>query len=139
MIKIILSRHHTVGSLILRGFLWSRWSHVGIIDGDEVIEAIAWKGVVCRSLKEMIEESSNYEIREFNGDEKVIQAARTQLGKKYDWAGVFGIAGRRKWQNAEAWFCSELAAWAFTASGFPLFRRDAFRITPRDIDIRIDD
>lgn len=40
---------------------------------------------------------------------------------------------RRRWQDNDAWFCSELVAWAFEAGGRSLFREHAWRITPRDL------
>ena len=43
-IRIVFSRRRHIGTVILRGFLWSKWSHCAIIDGDEVIEAAAPDG-----------------------------------------------------------------------------------------------
>lgn len=62
-----------------------------------------------------------------------VAAARSQIGKPYDWPGVLGIGFRRNWQESDAWFCSELVAWAFGVSGSPLFRTEHWRITPQTI------
>ena len=135
MIRILFCRKHTIGSIMLRGFLWSQWSHVAIIDGDHVIEAIFGHGVVRRPLQEVLDECSYFEIVPFmvRDPELVIAAAGSQVGKPYDWQGVVGIGVRRKWQDMDAWFCSELVAWAFQEAGQPLFRVHAWRITPRDL------
>lgn len=47
-VRVVFCRKHHVGSLLLRAFLWSGWSHCAIIDGDEVIEAVAPDGVRAR-------------------------------------------------------------------------------------------
>ena len=31
-----------------------------------------------------------------------------QVGKKYDLLGIFGLWLKRRWQDDDAWFCSEL-------------------------------
>ena len=138
-VKVIFTRRHHIGTIILRGFLWSKWSHCAIIDGNEVIEASAPVGVRTRPLQELIEESSLYEIVELpcTNSAAVIAAARSQLSAKYDWGGVLGIGFRRRWQDDDAWFCSELIAYAFTEAGEPLFRGDSSRITPRDLYLPI--
>lgn len=137
-VRVIFSRRHNVGSLALRFCMWSAWSHVAIIDGDEVIEAAAFHGVRARSLAEFKAEASHWEIIEVPVVDAaaVIAAARSQIGRRYDWLGVAGLGLHRRWQDAVAWFCSELVAWAFHAGGTPLFRTDAWRITPRDLFIR---
>ena len=107
-----------------------------IIDGDEVIEAAAFHGVRARPLEDMLNKASKFAILTLPGDEAaVVAAARSQIGKPYDWQGVAGIGFRRRWQDEDAWFCSELVAWAFAEAGTPMFREHAWRITPRDIYI----
>lgn len=137
-VRVIFSRRSNVGSLILRTFLWSAWSHCGIVDGDEVIEAAMFRGVKPRSLAEFKANASKWEIVEIPTDYPagVIAWVRGQIGADYDWPGAFGIPARRDWQLPGAWFCSELVAAAFAAAGTALFRVEVWRITPRDIYIR---
>lgn len=136
-IPVIFCRKHAIGSVVLRGFLWSAWSHCAIIDGDEVIEAAAPGGVRVRPLADLLGESSRYEIIDFPARDPaaVVAAARSQIGAPYDWGGVIGIGFRRRWHDHDAWFCSELIAAAFADAGEPLVRVDAWRITPRDLYI----
>ena len=132
--KVIFTRNHSIASIFLRGCLWSPWSHCALIDGDEVIEASALHGVRRRPLQALIQDSTKWEIVEFPVEENgVLTMAQTQLGKPYDWGGVFGIGIRRRWQDADSWFCSELVAWAMEKAGFPLFRTQAWRITPQHL------
>lgn len=135
MIGVVFSRRHHIGTIVLRAFLWSKWSHCAIIDGDEVIEAAAPDGVRTRPLAELIAESSLYEIVYFPARDPaaVIAAARAQIGAPYDWGGVVGIGFRRRWQADDSWFCSELIAAAFEHAGEPIVRGAASRITPRDL------
>lgn len=99
-------------------------------------QAAAFGGVRVRPLADMLAKATKASLLELPGDAAaVVAAARSQVGKPYDWLGVAGIGFRRRWQDEDAWFCSELVAWAFAEAGTPLFREHAWRITPRDIFI----
>lgn len=138
-VLVIFTRRHHPGSLLLRVALWSSWSHCAIVDGDQVIEAAALGGVRARPLADLVAESSRTAVLEIPARDpaSVIAAARSQVGKPYDWMGVIGIGVRRRWQDNDRWFCSELIAWAFERSGWPLFRGQPWRITPRDLYLPI--
>lgn len=133
-VRVIFSRRHHPGSLVLRTFMWSPWSHCGIIDGDHVIQATAGHGVINTKLDDFMADASRYAVVEFEANAwQVIQAARSQLGKPYDLLGCAGIYFHRSWQDDDAWFCSELVAWALEQGGCDLFRLDARRITPQHL------
>lgn len=137
-VQVIFSRSRSVQSALLRGFLWSTWSHCAIVEGDNVIEADFSAGVRVRPLADFIADASATALVEIpaGSHEAVIAFARAQLGKPYDWRACIGFLVRRDWHDARRWFCSELIAGAFAAAGTPLFRLDAARITPRDLFIR---
>ena len=87
-------------------------------------------------LSEIIAKHSAHCIVDIPCDDPaaVIAAARSQVGKPYDLTALFGLLVRRDWQEADAWFCSELTAWAFQQGGSPLFRPEAlYRITPQHL------
>lgn len=135
-VQVVFTRKHALGSILLRTALWSPWSHCAIVDGYEVIEAAAFGGVRVRPLADMLVQATKAAMIVLPGEpEKVIAAARSQIGKPYDWAGVLGFGFRRRWQDNDAWFCSELVAWSFAKAGSPLFREHPWRITPRDLYI----
>lgn len=135
-VQVLFTRSHALGSVLLRTALWSPWSHCALVDGDTVIEAAAFDGVRASPLADLLAHATKAAMIVLPGEpEKVIAAARSQIGKPYDWAGVLGFGFRRRWQDDDAWFCSELVAWAFAEAGTPLFREHAWRITPRDIYI----
>lgn len=123
-------------SWLIRAGSWSKWSHVAIIDGDDVIEAIALHGVVTTPLAMRKAEDKTWQVVTLPcaDPQAVIAAARSQIGKPYDYTGVLGIGLHRDWQESDAWFCSELVAWAFEQGGTPLFRAGASRrVTPQDV------
>ena len=136
-LPVIFCRNHSLGSILLRGFLWSPWSHCAIIDGDWVIEASAFHGVRERPLADLLANSTKWELRNFPcaNPQAVLTQARSQMGKPYDWAGIFGILTRQRFERVDRWFCSELIAWAFAQAGSPLVRGHLYRITPRDLSI----
>lgn len=76
-VRVVFTRNHSPGSVLLRALLWSKWSHCAIVDGDHVIEAAAFHGVRERQLSDLLAGSSKWEIVDFPGDSRVIQAART--------------------------------------------------------------
>lgn len=139
-VRVIFSRRRQLGSLALRTFMWSAWSHCGIVDDetDEVIEALMFKGVTTRTLDEFKAAASKWEIIEIPTDnpEGVIAAARARIGCPYDWLGVLALLLHIRLQNPTMDFCSELVVEAFKAAGTVLFRTEAWRIMPRDLYIR---
>lgn len=137
-VSVIFSRRANIGSLALRTFLWSGWSHCAIIDGDNVIEAAMFHGVREITLNEFIADKSLYEIISIPCADAaaVIAAAKSRIGLPYDWLGVLALLLHYELQRPTQDFCSKLVAWAFEKGGTPLFRTEAWRITPRDIYIR---
>lgn len=130
----IFCRRDTAGSMLLRTFLWSSWSHVGIVTPDlTVIEATAWHGVIERDLRDFIADASRYSVRSIPlpNDAAAISWARAQVGKPYDWPGVIGLGLRREWQDACAWFCSELLEGACAAGQRQRFLHQVQRVTPQ--------
>lgn len=135
-VRLLFSTSRHPLSAVIRAATWSRWSHVSIISGDTVIEAAAVVGVRVISLAAAIQHAKACEIVEVDCPDPlaVISLALGQVGKPYDYAAIFGIGVHRNWQDDDAWFCSELVAWAFEAAGYPLFRAECMRrVTPQHI------
>lgn len=123
-------------SWLIRTGCWSRWSHVAIIDGDTIIEAIGHGGVVRSKLADRQRANPRWEIAEVGCTDPraVIAAASSQIGKPYDYTAVLGLGVRREWQADDSWFCSELVAWAFERAGMRLFRGETLhRVTPQHL------
>lgn len=101
-------------------------SHCLIKDGDYLIEANMLHGVRRVPAAEALKGLTVIETVEFSvrDAEAGMEWARAQAGKKYDFAGAFGLAlaPDRKWAEGDSWFCFELAAATLKEAG-----RDEFR------------
>lgn len=127
--KIIYGRNSMPLSWLIRLFTWSRWSHCGIVYGDDVIEATAKHGVIVTPIAEFKRRYKTWAIAEMPSGDDWLLLARNEVGKPYDWSAIFGLALRTGWDSDGKWFCSELIA---HCSG--IFREDRVgRITPEDL------
>lgn len=134
-LSILFCRSNLPGSWLIRAFTWSRWSHVCLIDGDNVIEA-AWPCVRITTLANVLAKHTAYQIVELPcaDPEGALAAAYYQVGKGYDWTALLGFILRRNWQESDCWFCSELVAWAFAQGKTHIFRPKAIsRVTPEHL------
>jgi uncharacterized protein YycO len=133
--KLFFCTNDLPAAVAIRVFTWSDWSHVGIIDGDEIIEAV-WPRVKVSKLDDVQKWYKCRAVAEVKtrNDAEIIKAARSQVGKPYDIGAIFGFVARRNWEKTDKWFCSELVAWAFSQANEPLFRPGTFsRVTPQHI------
>lgn len=135
-IRLLFSTTGHPMSAAIRIGTWSDWSHVAIIDGGDVIEAAALAGVRRGPVVHAIDRARHSVIVELpcRDPQAVIAAAASQIGKPYDYTAILGLGLRRDWQEDDAWFCSELVAWAFQHAGVPLFRAECLRrVTPQHL------
>ncbi|MDG9783723.1 YiiX/YebB-like N1pC/P60 family cysteine hydrolase [Metapseudomonas otitidis] len=135
-VQLLFTRRRHPFSGIIRAATWSSWSHVALVDGSHVIEAVALQGVreVPRPLA--VQNASAHCVVDLpaRNPGAIIDAARSQVGKPYDWSAIAGLGLRRDWQEDDAWFCSELVAWAAAQAGEPWFRQEALRrVTPQHL------
>jgi len=113
---------------------WSDWSHVAILEGEKVVEAV-WPKVRETTLAALVAKHETCLIVDFptpGKDAEIMALALTQVGKAYDLAGVLGLWWHRNWQEDDAWWCSELPEWCCQKVGIKHFRASAVkRITPQ--------
>ena len=135
-ISVIFRSSNTLFSAAIRGLTWSRWSHVGILLGDQVIHADALRGVVIDPLSSFLVSASRHEIVDFavQDPDTAIKSALNELGKPYDYTAIFGFLVHRDWQEDDSWFCSEFVAYVLNKSGTLFFRPERRgRITPEHL------
>ena len=125
------------GSSLIRKLTWSWASHVDfVLDDKTLFGALAVEnggGVQFHELHKL-DYYTRVERYTIEAPDAVLDIAFSQDKKKYDWKGVFGfLFKKRKWQEDDRWFCSELVAYAFQEAGMPLIRDYSYRITPRDL------
>jgi len=133
--KLLFCTNDLPAAVAIRVFTWSDWSHVAIIDGDFLVEAV-WPKVRVSKLEEAKNKYKSWVIAEVKtrNDAEIIKAVRSQVGKPYDIGAIFGFVARRNWEKTDKWFCSELVAWAFSQANEPLFRPGTFsRVTPQHL------
>jgi uncharacterized protein YycO len=116
---------------------WSEYSHVDImLDDGLLIGAIAGEGVVIQPLWHRLDIASKAVVMDLPvasmGD--AIRFAKSQVGKPYDWLGVFGIGLHRDWQEVDKWSCAELVAMVASVAGQkPFDSKFHNRITPQNL------
>lgn len=131
--KLMFCNSNMIGSWIIRKLTFSRWSHVAIVDGGTVIEAV-WPRVRRVPLSRVIEMHRDHEFAEIDVElESVaLSFAGSQIGKRYDWRALFGlITPTRDWERTEQWDCAELVAAAINAGSRRMIFRSHARITPQ--------
>lgn len=133
MITVIYCRNHKIGSWLIRFATIGKYSHCGVVIGDEVIHSTS-TGVHATPLEDFLQAYSTTTIvRIACPDDKAAEAfLEAQISKPYDFTALLGIFFHRNWQEDDSWFCSELVEAALTAGGCKRFRSDIHRITPHE-------
>jgi uncharacterized protein YycO len=133
--RVLFCTSDRVAARWIRGVTWSDWSHVGILDGAEVIEAVC-PTVRVAALEDVVAAHTRWSVVDIPCPDEAaaIAAARAQVGKPYDLAGMLGLAFNRDWQEDDRWWCSELVAFVAKAGGLDLYRDGTMhRITPQHL------
>ena len=139
--KLLFTRSHRIGSIIIRFGTWSSWSHVDLIIGDFVIGSTSDVGVNIVPMYDRLKHATDYQLMETTDDltqaqhDQLKQFMISQLGKPYDWAGIFGLPLRRDWEKPDRWFCSEILAAGFNKIQYPLIKEETWRVTPQHLCI----
>lgn len=132
---VVYARSHSVGGVWIR---WhdnvapGRWSHVGVVVGDQVIESRAFSGVTVGPLAEFVSRYPKHEFVDYvvpnpsAGREWLVR----QIGAGYDYLAIFGRMFRRSWQSEGRWHCQELVEGYLRAAGRQRFRDSPAHITP---------
>ena len=108
-VQLIFARGRSIGSYAIRLRYQSRWSHVAVVIGDVVHEAMHPDGVVKTPLQQFKDRygAGNWAIATALAEPGWQLRANALLGLRYDWWGAFGIGlGTRKLDNPDALWCS---------------------------------
>ena len=124
--KLIFVREPSLYGKVISLVDGGPWTHVGIIDGEEVIEAVINAGVRIRRLDSLIRDRPLYQIIEIDfgdteegrrAEAEAIAWVRSQEDKPYDVWGVWGVGFGRNWEDDSKWFCSELVCETLVKAG----------------------
>ena len=133
-LPVIFGRVNKIGSLAIRLWTWSTWSHIGVITecGNYVIESVGFKGVIVTPINEFKSRYTTWVIGEVpitNTRTKAYTILNSYIGSSYDYLAIMGRIFRRRWDKKDAFVCSELFA---IASG--MYRDDRIaRVDPEHI------
>lgn len=138
MIYIYLSTEtYNPASIIIRYGTHFEYSHAGFFNDEDnsYLSAQLTGGVKIRYTPE--EKFTKRVLYTAPGITQAYECAKKQIGQKYDWRAILGIASDHDWHEKEDWFCSELVAYAFEEVGNPLLNPNTvvWRITPRDLTL----
>jgi uncharacterized protein YycO len=130
---IILSNSHQKFPKLIAKWTDGKWTHasvyVGLFRGEKMVIESAIGGVQFSSLRKYKGRDICVMRSELDSEDinDVIEAAKEDIGKGFDYMGLFGYAlsdiifvltkKRKKYENAEKYFCSELIKHHFEHSG----------------------
>ena len=142
MITLQFSRLDTIFCKLVAYRTRSWATHVDFVLPDEkLLGAVMYQDGGGVNIRDMSPISSYKQVERYEVDapDSVIDFAKNQIGKPYDWWGVLNfLAPNRDWQDPSKWFCSELVAASFAASNCPLLRGEAAnRVVPGDLLLSI--
>jgi uncharacterized protein YycO len=113
-VKVIYGRTWKPLSLLIQLRTLSRWSHVGLIIGDNVIESKGGIGVVITPLQQFKDRYTSTLIGEIPCISKQYaeEYVMSRVGNKYDFKAIIGAALNLNIHKSSAYHCSELIAGA---------------------------
>jgi len=124
------------GSKFIKWFTFGRFSHVSLVFDNgvgrpEEIEAIQGKGVHRQYFDATADNYTLFRVpcNAAQGEE-AHEFASNQVGKKYDWFGIWGFVRRAFRQDPTKWFCSELVFATLVKIGVLLLRKKASQVNP---------
>ena len=125
--KILLFKGRGMVSRLIRWQTNGQYSHAALqLPNGRIIEA--WHKPAKVRLRSRLEDWSNVEAYDVEGMDAAqwsmaMAWAHRQIGKKYDFGGVFRFLTRRRKDQDEKWFCSELVFQAVKEGGVDLLSR----------------
>ena len=132
---IALYRGISATSRVIEWFTHGAYSHAAWVCADgTVVSALAGQGVIrTPDLDAAHTDGTPIEIYSVPGVDyaRADAWAATQLGKPYDYRGLFGYLTRKDYQNPAAWFCSEYVFQIVRAGGVELLARvESWQVVP---------
>lgn len=131
--KILLFRGRGIISRLIRWQTRSRYSHAAFLLPDgRILEA--WQGSGVRVAH--VPDWCDIDVFAVEGVDRlqwsaVLGFARAQIGKGYDYRGVFRFLSRRRTPDNGRWFCSELVFASLAKAGVDLLRdTDPAEVSP---------
>jgi uncharacterized protein YycO len=143
---IILVRGTGPISKTIRYVTHSPYSHAAIYVGGGVVEA-DWYGVQFSNIDYKYKDKAFdvFRLRKsyYTERKKIVDYAMSQMGKKYDYLGLYGILRSyikhkddNPYDSKDHYWCSELVADAYLKGGYHLSKdKETHLISPGDIGL----
>jgi len=135
-LQVRFSANHLPFSWVIRARTWSKYSHIDfVLPNGKFMGAVPLGGVCIHEHRYPTEDYFEVDVTEEEAT-TILNFAYDQLGKPYDFMGIFGFATNRDWQEDDKWFCSEYVAGAIQKV-VPLFNEETYKVSPRDLSINV--
>ena len=125
--RVLLFKGKGMISRLIRWQTNGKYSHAALqLPSGRIIEA--WHKPAKVRLRGRLDDWSNVEAFDVEGMtpykwDKATEWIEQQIGKKYDFSGVFRFLSRRRKDRDDKWFCSELVFQAVKEGGVDLLER----------------
>lgn len=133
--NILLFHGRGIVSALIRWQTRGKYSHAALqFKNGSIVEA--WQGEGVRLLSKPKHGLSGVDTFAVSGlseqqERYAHEFAMARLGHKYDYRGVLRFVSRRKAEDNERWFCSELVFSTVAYAGVELFARtQAWEVSP---------
>lgn len=136
--KVYIRGHKKKGKVVgraIRWFTFGLYKHTSMVfefdDGTrKVHQSTFFRGVHWAEFREL-PETDLFEVPANQGQiRKMLAAAESIIGKKYDRFGIYGFALRKDIQKPDMFFCSETNSWVAAQGGVELQRLPFHKQSP---------
>jgi uncharacterized protein YycO len=125
-------------SSLIRWQTRGKYSHAAfLLPSGEILESWQGDGVRVKTLKNW-DGIDIFHVAGISDDdwEYIIQYAKQQVGKKYDYRAIVRFITRKKLESNDRWFCSELVFESLSQAGIKLLDRiDSSEVSPSTLAI----
>lgn len=130
MLRLRFSYNPNLYNRLIKLYTWYNYAHVDVeVSPGHYIGAIPGKGVIQHTSSPR---DQKFMMLDVNRD-LVVGFMQEQLGKEYDYWGIFGLAINANVDEKTKWFCSELVGEAIKFADKTKISIPSYKLTPRDI------
>ena len=134
-IKFLFYKPKNICGYLISWQTRGKYSHVScLLNNKIIIESIEKNGVIERNINGLDLLADIYILNICIQQEKIENIQKwllNQVGKKYDWLAILRFLSRRKMQNNNKWFCSELCYCALLENGISLLNNtECWEVSP---------
>jgi uncharacterized protein YycO len=140
--RVLIGQYNgkSLTSWIISKKTWSDITHTSAFLNDEVVIEAWGGGVTKRTWREGHTPGTRIRIMRvectWEQEEKFYAFLESQIGKKYDFAGILGFGLSANLECKDRWFCSELIFAAAQYAGIELLKRiEAHKVYPGLLDV----